>query len=94
MTANQRIAAYYSYLLGDTDDFATLPVPVTAEDGTLYRRCEARHSATGENRESPEEQVLAKLHIADDDAEKRYTADIHISNGKPVLIYDEMGGTS
>ena len=91
MTANQRIAAYYSYLLGDTDDFATLPVPVTVEDGTLYRRCEARHSATGE---SPEEQVLAKLHIADDDAEKRYTADIHIINGKPVLIYDEMGGTS
>lgn len=91
MTANQRIAAYYSYLLGDTDDFATLPVPVTAEDGTLYRRCEARHSATGK---SPEEQVLAKLHIADDDAEKRYTADIHIINRKPVLIYNEIGGTS
>ena len=38
--------------------------------------------------------VLAKLHITDDDAEKRYTADIHIINGKPVLIYNEMGGTS
>ena len=36
----------------------------------------------------------AKIHFSDDDTEKRYIADIHIINGKPVLIYNEMGGTS
>ena len=84
MTANQRISVYYSYLLGECE-FSALPTPVTVEDGILFRRCQARHSAPVE----PPEMVFAKLHITDEDFNNHYAISIHIRNGKPVLIIPE-----
>ena len=40
--AVSRQEQYYNYILGVSNDFASLPVAVTKRDGNLYRLCEIR----------------------------------------------------
>ena len=38
------------------------------------------------------EQEIVRTHIVDDDNNKIYTASLHVTNGKPNMVYEEYNG--